>query len=193
MSLLPPITSQPTYEFKTSQQFEQFQPDLVKASPDQQKIKYTWSSTTVGYSKDLNLLSGSPMMPSGADTEQLRITLPDRDMKYDRLFSAWSDKMQHLFSDWDLNLLKSSISTSERYLLALQKSPDHRLFVASLLNAIRFNDIARPLEAIALRNLLKTYDGKKIDRRQTIAFIRSLRQIGLTPSVINKDVDVEQA
>jgi hypothetical protein len=108
-----------------------------------------------------------------------------------KLFAAWVDKSGQLLNEWEQSSsLSDVIRISERYLLAVRKSTDHRLFISSVINVLRFTEINQE-KSEQLARLLTRYENKNISRQATTAFIRELRNSGFSPSSLGQ-VDVEQ-
>ncbi len=109
-----------------------------------------------------------------------------------KLFAAWVEKLGQLLNEWgQSSTLSNAIRVSERYLLAVRKSTDHRLFISSVINVLRFTEIDQE-KSEQLARLLAKYENENISRQSTTAFIRELRTNGLSPSSLGQ-VDVEQA
>lgn len=106
------------------------------------------------------------------------------------LFSAWCEKAASMLYNWDSDTPKQLIGISERYLLALKKSPSHRLFISNLLNVYRFNSSMSTQDVDKIARALDRYKKSNITKTEVVAFMRELRAIGYSPSAIG-NVSVE--
>lgn len=107
----------------------------------------------------------------------------------DKLFSAWAEKISHILESGGTNARQDIIKVCERYLLALKSSTDHRIFISSLMNSFKFNGQVEPGELTAILRSLGKYAVGELTKDRTVAFVRELRSIGLSPSSLGK-IDV---
>ena len=86
---------------------------------------------------------------------------------------------------WNDETVKNLIRLCERYWLTLRDSPHHRITIATMINILRFRDITDE-DAPKLARVFISVDRYGYGRRETVKFIRDLRQAGFSPSALGE-------
>lgn len=144
----------------------------------------SWGERTIGINEMHEDKAFRKMVTSGK-------SFAGYDYATQRLFAAWVEKSGQLLNEWGQSSgLSDLIQISERYLLAVRKSTDHRLFISSVINVLRFTEMDQE-RSEQLAGLLARYENENVSRQSTTTFIRELRAKGFSPSSQGQ-VDVKQ-
>lgn len=146
----------------------------------------SWGKRTTGFGpvEEARKQQGQPVTTRGI------IAVPGS-IANEKLFAAWYEKSSSLLNDWDSDSVSGLVRISERYLLALKGSADHRIFISSFLNVFRFHSDIDQEGVQKISKIVDGYKGAHLSRDLTTSFVRQLRTAGYSPSSLGQ-INVEQ-